>query len=183
MCDKKSRHGDNSSESFSAHLQRKSVFSISLTNVSFHGNFGHSFGHPPCPLGARCLPQVRKLLAPHGQACCPFIAVLRSLPMVVALLSAKQKQPEECKPYCIQKFYQTVVRQGIPFHTIPSPYSPTIQTITRWFQRANKGGNTCISTTFASTTRWLTIFWKNEVIYQNRTGRQSRTSFKTYQSP
>ena len=183
MCDKKYGTVNNSSESFSAHLQRKSVFSISLTSVSFHGNFGHIFWHPPCPLGARCLPQVRKLLAPHGQACCPFLEVLRSLPMVVALLSAKQKQPEECKPYCIQKFYQTVVRQGIPFHTIPSPYSPTIQTITRWFQRANKDGNTCISTTFASTTRWLTIFWENEVIYQNRTGRQSRTSFKTYQSP
>lgn len=131
MCDKKSRHGDNSSESFSAHLQRKSVFSISLTNVSFHGNFGHSFGHPPCP----------------------FIAVLRSLPMVVALLSAKQKQPEECKPYCIQKFYQTVVRQAIHFHTIPSSYSPTIQTITRWFQSINKDGSTCISTTSISTTR------------------------------
>ena len=56
MCDKKSRHGDNSSESFSAHLQRNSEFYISLTNVSFHGNFGHSFGHPPCPLGASMLP-------------------------------------------------------------------------------------------------------------------------------
>lgn len=84
MCDKKSRHVDNSSESFSAHLQRKSVFSISLTNVSFHGNFGHSFGHHPCPLGERCLPMLRTLLAPLGQACCPFPEVLLSFPMIVA---------------------------------------------------------------------------------------------------
>ena len=160
MCDKKSRHGDNSSESFTAHLQRKSVFSISLTNVSFHGNFGHSFGHPPCPLGARCLPQVRKLLAPHGQACCPFIAVLRSLPMVVACCRQSKSNQRNVSHnlYCMQKSYQTVVRQAIHFHTIPSPYSPTIQTITRWFQSINKDGSTCISTTSTPTTRWLTVF-------------------------
>ena len=69
----------------------------------------------------------------------------------------------------MQKSYQTVVRQAIHFHTIPSSYSPTIQTITRWFQSTNKGGSTCISTTSTPTTRWLTIFWKNEVILNSAT--------------
>ena len=117
MCNKKYDTVNNSSESFSAHLQRNSEFCISLTNVSFHGNFGHSFGHHPCPLGARCLPQVRKQLTPSGQACCPFLEVLLSLPMAMALLSAKQKQPEECKPYFIlhTKVLPDSSKAGHPF--------------------------------------------------------------------
>ena len=48
---------------------------ISFTGVSSYGNFRLSFGHAACPLGARCLPQVRKLLTPHGHAACPIPVV------------------------------------------------------------------------------------------------------------
>ena len=101
MCDKNRGMG-TIVQNLSPHICRENQYLASpLTNVSFYGNFGHSFGHHPCPLGARCLPQVRKQLTPSGQACCPFLEVLLSLPMAMALLSVKQKQPEKCKPYFI----------------------------------------------------------------------------------
>ena len=34
--------------------------------------FWASFEHHPCPHGARCLPRLGNVLAPHGHAACPF---------------------------------------------------------------------------------------------------------------
>ena len=130
-------------------------------------------GQGACPKWESCMPHMGK----HAAHLLQFYDPCQWLCLCCRQSKSNQRNVSH-NLYCMQKSYQTVVRQAIHFHTIPSSYSPTIQTITRWFQRANKGGNTCISMTFASTTRWLTIFWKNEVIYQNRTGRQSRTSFK-----
>ena len=64
---------------------------ISFTGVSSYGNFGLSFGHAACPLGARCLPQVRKLLAPHGHGACPFpvVFVILSNDYGLAIFKAK----------------------------------------------------------------------------------------------
>ena len=56
---------------------------ISFTGVSSYGNFGLSFGHAACPLGARCLPHLRTLLALVGHNRCLFHEVLLSLPMIV----------------------------------------------------------------------------------------------------
>ena len=49
---------------------------------------------------------------------------------------------------------------SIPFHTIKSSYSPTIQTITRWFSPCKKCGSVWITDTSALMTRWLTIFFE-----------------------
>lgn len=46
-----------------------------------------------------------------------------------------------------------------------SPRKQTIQTITRWFLRILKCGSICNSDTSALTTRWLTIYLKNFVIF------------------
>ena len=49
---------------------------------------------------------------------------------------------------------------SIPFHTVNSSYSPTIQTITRWFFLYKKCWSIWITDTSALMTRWLTIFFE-----------------------
>lgn len=51
-------------------------------------------GQGACPKWESSLPQV-------GKHAAHFLKFLLSLPMAMALLSAKQKQPEKCKPYFI----------------------------------------------------------------------------------